>query len=148
MNRFIQEAQAASALIIRILLPFMGSITLKTHIILPLNLSKAKTLRDLSPGKNSLPLNQILKIGIQIAEALSGTSGGNRSPRYQARKHNGPQRWLCEGSGFRFGKTDRKGKRKMTSRSKAKPQALSKPIPVDHGNGRLYVARTSPRKRN
>src|SRR5882724_2070495 len=71
LGRFIQEAKAASALNHPNILTVyeIGEIDGKNYIAT--ELIDGKTLREHLSHKESLPLNTILKIGVQVAEALS-----------------------------------------------------------------------------
>ena len=71
LGRFIQEAKAASALNHPNILTVyeIGEADGKNYIAT--ELIDGKTLRDYLSHKESLPLNQILKIGVQVSEALS-----------------------------------------------------------------------------
>jgi len=71
LNRFIQEAKAASALNHpNILTVYEIGETDDTNYIVT-ELIEGRTLREHLSPKESLQLNQILKIGVQVAEALS-----------------------------------------------------------------------------
>ena len=71
LNRFVQEAKAASALnhpnilTVHQIGEAEGTKFIATEYI------EGETLREVISKKDSVPLNQILKIGIQTAEALS-----------------------------------------------------------------------------
>jgi serine/threonine protein kinase/Flp pilus assembly protein TadD len=71
LNRFIQEAKAASALNHPNILTVyeIGEVDGKNYIAT--ELIDGKTLREHLSHQESLPLNTILKIGVQVAEALS-----------------------------------------------------------------------------
>jgi serine/threonine protein kinase/Flp pilus assembly protein TadD len=71
LNRFIQEAKAASALNHPNILTVyeIGEVDGKNYIAT--ELIDGKTLREHLSHKESLPLNTILKIGVQVSEALS-----------------------------------------------------------------------------
>jgi serine/threonine protein kinase len=71
LRRFVQEAKAASALNHPNILTIheIGEIDGKNYIAT--ELIDGKTLRDHLSHKESLQLNQILKIGVQVSEALS-----------------------------------------------------------------------------
>jgi serine/threonine protein kinase/Flp pilus assembly protein TadD len=71
LNRFIQEAKAASALNHANILTVyeIGEVDGKNYIAT--ELIDGKTLREHLSHKESLQLNQILKIGVQVSEALS-----------------------------------------------------------------------------
>ena len=71
LNRFIQEAKAASALNHPNILTVyeIGEVDGKNYI--STELIDGNTLREHLSRKEALPLNTILKIGIQVAEALS-----------------------------------------------------------------------------
>src|SRR6266403_5128717 len=71
LNRFIQEARAASALNHPNILTVyeIGEVDGKNYIAT--ELIDGKTLREHLSHKESLPLNTILKIGVQVSEALS-----------------------------------------------------------------------------
>jgi eukaryotic-like serine/threonine-protein kinase len=71
LGRFIQEAKAASALNHPNILTVyeVGEIDGKNYIAT--ELIDGETLREHLSRKKSLPLNTILKIGVQVAEALS-----------------------------------------------------------------------------
>ena len=71
LNRFIQEAKAASALNHPNILTVyeIGVIEGKNYIAT--ELIDGHTLRQHLAAKEPLPLNQILKIGVQVAEALA-----------------------------------------------------------------------------
>jgi eukaryotic-like serine/threonine-protein kinase len=71
LNRFIQEAKAASALNHPNILTVheIGEVDGKNYIAT--ELIDGKTLREHLSYKEALPLNTILKIGIQVADALS-----------------------------------------------------------------------------
>src|SRR5258707_4098867 len=71
LNRFVQEAKAASALNHPNILTVyeIGEVDGKNYIAT--ELIDGKTLREHLSHKESLPLNTILKIGVQVAEALS-----------------------------------------------------------------------------
>src|SRR5215813_9202602 len=71
LKRFIQEAKAASALNHPNILTVyeIGEVDGKNYIAT--ELIDGHTLREHLSHKDSLPLNTILKIGIQVAEALS-----------------------------------------------------------------------------
>jgi serine/threonine-protein kinase len=71
LGRFIQEAKAASALNHPNILTVyeIGEVDGKNYIAT--ELIYGKTLRQLLSHKESLPLNTILKIGVQVSEALS-----------------------------------------------------------------------------
>jgi eukaryotic-like serine/threonine-protein kinase len=71
LARFIQEARAASALNHPNILTVyeIGEVDGKNYIAT--ELIEGQTLRDHLSHKESLQLNQILKIGVQVAEALS-----------------------------------------------------------------------------
>src|SRR5688572_33081864 len=71
LNRFIQEAKAASALNHPNILTVyeIGEIDGKNYIAT--EFIEGKTLREHLSLKEPLPLNQILKIGVQTSEALS-----------------------------------------------------------------------------
>ena len=71
LNRFIQEAKAASALNHpNILTVYEIGKTEDTRYIAT-EFIKGEMLRDLLGKKETVPLNKILKVGIQVAEALS-----------------------------------------------------------------------------
>ena len=71
LNRFIQEAKAASALNHPNILTVheIGEVDGKNYIAT--ELIDGKTVREHLSYKEPLPLNTILKIGVQVAEALS-----------------------------------------------------------------------------
>jgi serine/threonine-protein kinase len=71
LNRFVQEAKAASALNHPNILTVyeIGEVDGKNYIAT--ELIDGKTLREHLSYKEALPLNTILKIGVQVAEALS-----------------------------------------------------------------------------
>jgi serine/threonine-protein kinase len=71
LNRFVQEAKAASALNHPNILTVyeIGEADGKNYIAT--ELIDGKTLREHLSHKESLPLNTILKIGVQVSEALS-----------------------------------------------------------------------------
>jgi serine/threonine-protein kinase len=71
LNRFVQEAKAASALNHPNILTVyeIGQVDGKNYIAT--ELIDGKTLREHLSYKEALPLNTILKIGVQVAEALS-----------------------------------------------------------------------------
>src|SRR5512134_1970322 len=71
LNRFVQEAKAASALNHPNILTVyeIGEIDGKSYI--STELIDGKTLREHLSQKEALSLNTILKIGVQVAEALS-----------------------------------------------------------------------------
>src|SRR6185295_14078333 len=71
LNRFMQEAKAASALNHPNILTVyeIGEVDGKNYIAT--ELIDGKTLREHLSHKESLKLNQILKIGVQVSEALS-----------------------------------------------------------------------------
>jgi len=71
LNRFVQEAKAASALNHPNILTVyeIGEVDGKNYIAT--ELIDGKTLREHLWHKESLPLNTILKIGVQVSEALS-----------------------------------------------------------------------------
>ena len=71
LGRFIQEAKAASALNHPNILTVyeIGEVDGKNYIAT--ELIDGKTLREALAQKESLQLNQILKIGVQVSEALS-----------------------------------------------------------------------------
>src|SRR5882762_4127366 len=71
LNRFVQEAKAASALNHPNILTVyeIGEVDGKNYIAT--ELIDGKTLREHLSQKESLQLNQILKIGVQVSEALS-----------------------------------------------------------------------------
>ena len=71
LNRFIQEAKAASALNHPNILTVheIGEVDGKNYIAT--ELIDGKTLREHLSHKESLQLNAILKIGVQVSEALS-----------------------------------------------------------------------------
>src|SRR6266496_2540303 len=71
LNRFVQEAKAASALNHPNILTVyeIGEVDGKNYI--STELIDGKTLREHLAQKEALPLNSILKIGVQVAEALS-----------------------------------------------------------------------------
>ena len=71
LNRFVQEAKAASALNHPNILTVheIGEVDGKNYIAT--ELIDGKTLREHLSYKEPLPLNTILKIGVQVAEALS-----------------------------------------------------------------------------
>src|SRR6476661_785516 len=71
LGRFIQEAKAASALNHPNILTVyeIGEVDGKNYIAT--ELIDGKTLREQLQSKERLPLHEILKIGVQVAEALS-----------------------------------------------------------------------------
>src|SRR6185503_19650868 len=71
LNRFVQEAKAASALNHPNILTVyeIGEVDGKNYIAT--ELIDGQTLREHLRLKESLPLNTILKIGVQVSEALS-----------------------------------------------------------------------------
>ena len=71
LNRFVQEAKAASALNHPNILTVyeIGEVDGKNYIAT--ELIDGQTLREHLSHKESLPLNTILKIGVQVSEALS-----------------------------------------------------------------------------
>src|SRR6266568_5989916 len=71
LNRFVQEAKAASALNHPNILTVyeIGEVDGKNYI--STELIDGKTLREHLAQKEALPLNTILKIGVQVSEALS-----------------------------------------------------------------------------
>ncbi len=71
LNRFVQEAKAASALNHANILTVyeIGEVAGKNYIAT--EFIDGKTLREYLSHKESLQLNQILKIGVQVSEALS-----------------------------------------------------------------------------
>lgn len=71
LDRFIQEAKAASALNHPNILTVyeIGEVDDKNYIAT--ELIDGQTLREHLSSKEALPLNKILKIGVQVAEALS-----------------------------------------------------------------------------
>ena len=71
LNRFVQEAKAASALNHPNILTVyeIGEVDGKNYI--STELIDGQTLREHLAQKESLQLNQILKIGVQVSEALS-----------------------------------------------------------------------------
>src|ERR1044071_4895820 len=71
LTRFIQEAKAASALNHPNILTVyeIGEVGDQNYIAT--ELIDGHTLRQKLQSKESLPLNEILKIGVQVAEALS-----------------------------------------------------------------------------
>ncbi len=71
LSRFIQEAKAASALNHPNILTVyeVGEADGKNYIAT--ELIDGQTLREQLSGKNSLPLSAILKVGVQVSEALS-----------------------------------------------------------------------------
>lgn len=71
LNRFVQEAKAASALNHPNILTVyeIGEIEEKKYIVT--ELIDGHTLRQQLAAKEPLPLKQVLKIGVQVAEALS-----------------------------------------------------------------------------
>lgn len=71
LNRFIQEAKAASALNHPNILTVyeIGEVDGRNYIAT--ELIDGETLREHSTQKESLPLNTLLKIGVQVAEALT-----------------------------------------------------------------------------
>src|SRR6267378_967798 len=71
LNRFVQEAKAASALNHPNILTVyeIGEVNSKNYIAT--ELIDGKTLREHLSHKESLQLNSILKIGVQVSEALS-----------------------------------------------------------------------------
>src|SRR6184192_2424489 len=71
LNRFVREAKAASALNHPNILTVyeIGEVNGKNYI--STELIDGKTLREHLSHKEALPLNTILKIGVQVAEALS-----------------------------------------------------------------------------
>ena len=71
LKRFIQEAKAASALNHPNILTVyeIGEVDGKNYIAT--ELIDGKTLREQLSQKDPRPLNKILKVGVQVAEALS-----------------------------------------------------------------------------
>ncbi len=71
LNRFIQEAKAASALNHPNILTIyeIGESEGKNYITT--EFIKGKTLRELLSGKEPFQLNSILKVGVQVSEALA-----------------------------------------------------------------------------
>src|SRR6266568_1260525 len=71
LNRFVREAKAASALNHPNILTVyeIGEVDGKNYI--STELIDGQTLREHLSQKEALPLNSILKIGVQVAEALS-----------------------------------------------------------------------------
>src|SRR5260370_33199496 len=71
LNRFVQEAKAASALNHPNILTVyeIGEVDGKNYIAT--ELIDGKTLREHLSNKGALSLNAILKIGVQVSEALS-----------------------------------------------------------------------------
>ena len=71
LKRFIQEAKAASALNNPNILTVyeIGEVDGKNYIAT--ELIDGKTLREQLSQKDPRPLNKILKVGVQVAEALS-----------------------------------------------------------------------------
>lgn len=84
LKRFIQEAKAASALNHPNILTVyeIGEADGKNYIAT--ELIDGKTLRAYISQSHALTLNAILRIGIQVAEALSAAPGRNHPSRYQA----------------------------------------------------------------
>ena len=80
LNRFIREAKAASALNHPNILTVyeIGEVDGKNYIAT--ELIDGKTLREHLSHEEALPLNTILKIGVQVAEALSGGPSGGHYP--------------------------------------------------------------------
>jgi serine/threonine-protein kinase len=70
LNRFIQEAQATSALNHPNILTVHEIDEFNSTHYIAAEFIEGETLRDLVAKKDSLPLNRILKIGIQVSEAL------------------------------------------------------------------------------
>ncbi|NNE98054.1 MAG: protein kinase, partial [Pyrinomonadaceae bacterium] len=73
LNRFIQEAQATSALNHPNILTVYGIDSFEDTHYIATEFIEGETLREAISKKETLPLNQILKIGIQTAEALSAS---------------------------------------------------------------------------
>ena len=73
LNRFIQEAQATSALNHPNILTVYGIDSFDDTHYIATEFIEGETLREVISKKDSVPLNQILKIGIQTAEALSAS---------------------------------------------------------------------------
>jgi len=71
LNRFIQEAQAASALNHPNILTVYEIGEAEDTRYIATEFIEGETLRDALGKKESVPLNKVLKIGIQVAEALS-----------------------------------------------------------------------------
>ena len=71
VNRFIQEAKAASALNHPNILTVHEIGIWEDSRYIATEYIEGETLRDIIRRKESVPLNRILKIGIQVAEALS-----------------------------------------------------------------------------
>ena len=107
LNRFMQEAKAASALNHPNILTVyeIGEVDGKNYIAT--ELIEGSTLREHLSHKESLQLNTILKNRrASVGSALRGAPGWDHPSRHQAREHHAAQRWLREGAGFRIGKTD------------------------------------------
>ena len=71
LSRFVQEAQAASALNHPNILTVHGIENFENTHYIATEFIEGETLRELISKKDSIPLDRILKIGIQTAEALS-----------------------------------------------------------------------------
>lgn len=71
LNRFIQEAKAASALNHPNILTVYEIGTTEDTRYIATEFIEGETIRDLLGKKDSIPLNKVLKVGIQVAEALS-----------------------------------------------------------------------------
>ena len=98
LRRFIQEAKAASALNHPNILTVYEIGGADSQNYIATELIDGYTLREQLRQKESLPLNETLMIGVQIAEALSCTRGRDHPPRHQARKHHDSPRRLREGA--------------------------------------------------
>ncbi len=104
LNRFIQEAKAASALNHpNILVIHEIGESDDTHYIVS-EFIEGETLREHS-DKSPLKLAEVLEISIQIVNALvAAHTSSHYSPRHQTRKYHCSSRWLCEDFRFWFGK--------------------------------------------
>ncbi len=71
LNRFVQEAQATSALNHPNILTVYGIDSFEGSHYIATEFIEGETLRESLSQKESIPLNRILKIGIQVAESLS-----------------------------------------------------------------------------
>lgn len=81
VNRFVQEAKAASALNHPNILTVHEIGTWEDTRYIATEYIEGETLRDVLKKKESVPLNRVLKIGIQVAEALSAAHGAGIAHR-------------------------------------------------------------------
>ena len=106
LRRFLQEAQAASALDHPNILTVYEFSSEGGQHFLATEYVEGQTLRELI-AQGPLSVAKALDIAAQTASALSAANRAGITPRHQTRQHHRSARWPYKTAGLRAGETHR-----------------------------------------